>query len=633
LVPSVRAGALRPVTQVSRTERAGLQDRYDVPLPTPKSHYANFGPGVTGLPLLSNLLKESDPEIHRLIIQFAEAAGIQKSQLEQADSPVVAEYIQKVVDTAKDAGVSPKNALPKEQALALMRQVDIGRYRPQLLEFLLHQSQVLDLVPPKWGERWIPVVHDAMLYFLDHLSKDRLTEKIVDLAYLPPGTSRGDYMLTFVAKIPSLQKMGQILARNPDLSADYRASLQGLENGIKTISREEMVDVISNDLGKAKIDQYQIQFADKVLAEASVGAIIKASYIMPGTTERKDAIVKIVKPYVLVNLPEDLAILEGLAVYFTKESNFYDLGSTPIVQIFRDIKKALANEIIIKNERQNFINAQAYYKDDPTVLIPEILVPMCTDKTTFMSFVNGEKITASFPGDQPKRTIMAERMNDLLTFNVIFSKKPEAIFHGDPHAGNVQHVLGDKDPYRIALLDWGLYGTFPRQERLATLQLILGFELKDPKRLKKYAGFLFEQGMPTDPAKVREIDVIIANSLVAKEGQTSLDSLAGLLTALVEKGYTTKFSLTLFVKAQLTIVGITPELDPNFDQGQYLTKRATSMVKSEIPKRLMNTVFFWGWNSHSYRSMLSNKDLMDLRKLPSKPKTQNSAPVATAAPQ
>ena len=58
--------------------------------------------------------------------------------------------------------------------------------------------------------------------------------KLVSLAYLPPGSPRGDYLKEFVSKVPSLQKLGQILARNPDLSADYRKSLQELENGIHT---------------------------------------------------------------------------------------------------------------------------------------------------------------------------------------------------------------------------------------------------------------------------------------------------------------------------------------------------------------------------------------------------------------
>src|SRR5215204_1468460 len=469
-----------------------------------------------------------------------------------------------------------------------------------------------------------------MIYFLDHLSNDRLTEKVVDLAYLPPGTSRGDYLLTFVSKVPSLQKLGQILARNPDLEPEYRAALQRLENGIQTMTRDEVVGLVTKDVGQATIDRYQVQFAPKLLAEASVGATMRATYVAPNTTERKEGMVKIVKPYVLVNMPEDLEILDGLANFFDKESVFYDLGSIPLSAMFREIKNALAREIKIKEERQNFVNAREYYKKNPKILIPEIIHPLSTDQSTFMEFIRGEKITSSFPNQPAERAIMAQRMNDLLTFDVIFAKKPVAIFHGDPHAGNVFHVLGDKDPYRIALLDWGLYGTFPRAERLALMQLILGVELNDIKRLKKYAGYLIEGGMPTDPAKVQRIDAVIADVAAPKAGRGSFDALSDLLEGLIAEGYATKISLTLFIKSQLTVAGILPELDPALDQDAYLTKRVTGLVKSEIPARLVNTVFFWNWDSHGYRSLLSNKDVMKVSKI--KPVPAKTSPAAATAP-
>ena len=152
-----------------------------------------------------------------------------------------------------------------------------------------------------------------MLYFLDHLSDDRLLDKLVSLASLPQGTSRGDYLKEFVSKVPSLQKLGQILARNPNLSADYRLSLQDLENGIHTMTREELVRFIRDDLGQPSIDKYQVEFADQILAEASVGAVIEATTIPPGGTVRRPAICKVVKPYVLVYMPEDLSIVNGLA--------------------------------------------------------------------------------------------------------------------------------------------------------------------------------------------------------------------------------------------------------------------------------------------------------------------------------
>ena len=90
------------------------------------------------------------------------------------------------------------------------------------------------------GRDLAPIVHDAMLSFLDHLSDDRLIEKMVGLAMLPPNTPRGDYLEEFASKMPCFQKLGQILARNPDLAPDHRKALQDLESGIRTMSGPEL---------------------------------------------------------------------------------------------------------------------------------------------------------------------------------------------------------------------------------------------------------------------------------------------------------------------------------------------------------------------------------------------------------
>ena len=302
------------------------------------------------------------------------------------------------------------------------------------------------------------------------------------------------------------------------------------------MTREELVQFITEDIGKPGIDEYQVQFADKILAEASVGAVIRATFIKPGTTARQEAICKVVKPYVLVDLPEDLTIMDGLAGYFTINHDFYQLGSMPLVEIFKEIEKSLTNEINIVDEQQNFIRAREYYRNSKEVVVPEVF-PISTKHVTFMQFIAGEKITSAFAGDTKQRAIMARRLTDVMTLDVIFSPKPEAIFHGDPHPGNVYHVTGDpQNPYLIALLDWGLMGTFPRQERIALMQLILGVKLADAKRLHKYAGALLDHGLPTDPEKVKKIDALIAEIIKPKPGRGSFAALQELLFGLIAAG-------------------------------------------------------------------------------------------------
>ncbi len=576
------------------------------------------------------LLKEFEPETQKVLLHFAMAAGIQDAAV---NPEVAAADLKKLESMAEAAGLPKQPLITKAQAVALLKQTEWARHRPLLLELLLHQSGVMAMIPEKWGAIWIPIIHDAMLYFLDHLSDERLLDKIVGLALLPPNTPRGDYLIEFVSKIPSLQKLGQILARNPDLSPDYRKSLQGLESGIRTMSSEEMVQFITAEIGKPQIDKYQMQFENKLFGEASVGATILATGITPGSKTRRQMVCKVVKPYVLVYMPEDLSIINGLASYFTVNHDFYELGSMPLVEIFQELAKSLTNEINIVAEQKNFIRAREYYKGSKKVVVPEIY-PISTNHVTVMEFIVGEKITSAFKGDAKQRSIMAARLSEVMTGDVIFSTKSDAIFHGDPHPGNVYHFTGDpKNPYKIALIDWGLMGTFPRKDRLALMQMILGVQLSDAKRLHNNAGALLEGGLPTDPEKVRKIDALIAEVIKPKPGRGSFDALEDLLFGLIEQGYATKFNLNIFIKSQLTIAGELVELDPTLKQDVLLEKQVTGLIKKEMPKRLLCVVFCW--NSHGYTSLLSNSDVMSVvrYKKPKEEKPKAAKPASSKTVQ
>ena len=41
-------------------------------------------------------------------------------------------------------------------------------------------------------------------------------------------------------------------------------------------------------------------------------------------------------------------------------------------------------------------------------------------------------------------------------------------------------------------------------------------------------------------------------------------------------------------------------------------KRTSNLVWKESPKHFLYTIWFPAWNSHSYRSMLSNEDVKDI---------------------
>ncbi len=550
-------------------------------------HYDDYDTDLATFTLFSALLPQLEPGMRGRVL-----ALVQSSEAGNGNPP--------------DA----EDAISEAEIQEVLRTLNWEEWRPDVVELFLHRSHVLEVIPES-QQSWLPMVHDSLLLFLNRLSKERLLERLALQARLARDASRGELLLAFVARTPSLQKLGQILARYPGVAGDLRLALQTLENGITTTSREEVVSAIEEELGDDVISRYQIRFADQVLAEASVGAVIRAKVVPSDTSGPQDAVCKLLKPYAITGLEEELRILENVIRNLQDNGDFYDIGEAPVVELFEELRGALAKEIQVTEEQSNLTKAAEYYRDVDGIMIPEIY-PFSTPGVTCMEYVDGVKITDAFTEDPKARAELAKRLSDALTFDVIFSDAEEALFHGDPHAGNVLHVVGEPDdPYRIALIDWGLAESFPYQQRRQLVQLLVGITLNDPKRLTNNVGALVhvEDASPDQAKALRDL----VEPVLANRDREAFESLNELLTVLAREGYSIRFNTAMFIKSQLTIAGILVELDPEFKQGDYLMDRVSGQVFRETHTRLLRTVYFPAWNSHSYPSMMSNEDVKDIQ--------------------
>ncbi len=553
----------------------------EVPLPTPLAHYETYDPELAGLAIATAILPQLDPDVRAQVL----------AALQTPDA----------VDSS---------AISETEILAVMEKVEWDRWRPEIVELFLHQSRVLEVIPAS-AEDWVPLVHDSLLLFLNRLGEERFVERLMEQARLPRDADRGDLLLAFVAKTPSLQKLGQILARNPAIAPDIRKALQTLENSIATTSGDEVVEAVVDALGEDVVSRYQLHFAEDVLAEASVGAVIRATVIEPGEQITQQAVCKVLKPYATTGLQEELEILQAAIQNLQDHGDFYDIGAAPVVELFQEVRDALAKEIQVPEEQRNLARAAEYYKGQKDILVPEIYA-FSTPTVTCMQFVNGVKITDAYPGDPKARAKLARRLSDALTFDVIFSGQEDALFHGDPHAGNVLHVIDDPTaPYRIALIDWGLSEVFPKPQRKQLIQLLVGLTLGDPKRLVNNLGALVELE-ETSPSQKQALSDLVDRVLTYKD-RDSFQRLNNLITELGRQGFSIRFNAANFIKSQLTIAGILVELDPEFKQGDYLMSRVSGQVFKETPTRLLRTVYFPAWNSHNYKTLMSNEDVKDVQ--------------------
>jgi ubiquinone biosynthesis protein len=544
-------------------------------------HYESYDPEFAALAIFSAILPKLEPDMRSRVLALVQSPDVQELE-----------------------------SVSEAEILAALTSVDWDKWRPEIVELFLHQSRVLEVIPDSARE-WLPLVHDSLLLFLDRLGEERFIERLVEQARLGRDADRGALLLAFVAKTPSLQKLGQMLARNPAVAPDLRQALQTLENSLATTSREEVVETIEEDLGEDVVSQYQLRFADHILAEASVGAVIRATLVLPGVEGTQEAVCKVLKPYATTGLQEELKILEAAIENLQDNGDFYAIGAAPVVELFQEVRDALSKEIQVTEEQQNLAKAARYYRGAKAILIPQIY-PFSNPSVTCMQYVNGVKITEAFPGNPKARADLAKRLSDALTFDVIFSKQEEALFHGDPHAGNVLHVVDDpKDRYRIALIDWGLSEVFPKKQREQLVQLLVGLTLNDPKRLANNLGALVElEG--ASPAQERAGRDLV-DAVLHEKDRDAFQLLDELVTKLGREGFSIRFNTAIFIKSQLTISGILVELDPDFKQGAYLMGRVSGQVFKETPTRLLRTVYFPAWNSHNYRSMMSNEDVKDIQ--------------------
>lgn len=505
---------------------------------------------------------------------------------------------------------TPGREYTAEETTALLERTQWERWRPQIDELLLHTSHILEAVPDSY-QNWIPLVHDCLLLFLDRLSDERLIERLVEQLNLPRDADRGERILAFMTDTPSLQKLAQIIARNETFAPDIRHALQTVENSLATVSQGETLALVESELGEETIARYRLRFGDHLLAEASVGAVVPATFVWPGRATREAAACKILKPRATSALEEDLQIIDEILAYLEQNRRFYRIGETPLVDMFVEVREALSREIQVEDERQNLIRAHDYYRDDDTVVVPAVY-PFSTTNVTCMELIHGRKITDAFPGRPQDRARLARRLSDALTYGVIFSTKERALVHGDPHAGNVFHVEGSGvDRYRIALLDWGISVEFSREDRERLVQLLVGLRLGDGKRLGDNIDVILDWE-PRSTKERQEMREMVEGICSQNEGAGWFSALNQVITRLAADGYSIRYEAAVFIKSQITISGILKELDPTFVQDEYLMKRVSGEVWKELPTRLLRTVYFPAWNSHEYRSMLSNEDVKDV---------------------
>lgn len=453
------------------------------------------------------------------------------------------------------------------------------------------------LVPEAYAN-WRPPVRDAMMFVVARLSPARLAPKLLEQIELPSDTPAEVRLLRLIAKVPGLQKLGQVIARNQHLHPALRKALARLENGIRDVRPEDIHAIIQRELGE-KIETYAVKIAPDILSEASVSAVVRFSWRNPETRRRQRGVFKVLKPHISEYFAEDMDYLQGLAQHFGDRHHRYGFPAHLIPDTFHKVRRLLRHEVNFVREQKTLIEAGTLYRSMPGVRVPRLIEPLCAPAMTALTEERGIKVTsaaARLPA--PRRRKVAEQLIEALVAVPLFAATQDAVFHGDPHAGN---LLYDNRTGELAIIDWALRERLGRDERRHLALLFLMVSLRDPVGTSAEIVALSRHPIRMNSPRGQMIRQTVAEFLggIPPSNLPSAADAMRLLERVAMKGVRFPASLIMLSKVMFTLEGILADI-VGLDTGMGLA------IARRVARR-------WLGNRAAFQSPLRTRDWLTLQ--------------------
>jgi ubiquinone biosynthesis protein len=469
---------------------------------------------------------------------------------------------------------------------------------------LLREQVAASHLLPRIYARYRPVLADGLCFFLERLPAKRLRRIFVAQMRLPGSTPIAERVVALLHHVPTLHKLGQVMARDRRLDAAFRTQLQRLESFEARSSRAAILQWLDRELPAR--GRTGLQFGSRPLAEGSVAVVMPFVWQNSSARTPRHGVFKVLKPGIGKLLAEDLAIWKLLGEFLDEECERYDLPALDYRETFGTVRDLLVHEVKLDVEQRNLAEAAAEYASAACVRIP-LLLPFCTPRLTAMERIEGDTITARLARNGAGLATLAPVLAEALVARPMFSARPAALFHADPHAGNLLVTPEGQ----LALLDWSLVGRLSKRHRIGVAQLLLGAVTLDAGRMQQGLAALARH-MP-DPAALAEV-------LQRNLRELRLGALPGVVwltrlldQAVIEARVRFEGDLLLFRKSLLTLEGLLADLTEREESAasivldRALVGLFLQHLLQEWPERWLQPI-----HARTFASHVSTHDLLSV---------------------
>ncbi|GJM06050.1 MAG: hypothetical protein DHS20C09_20460 [marine bacterium B5-7] len=443
------------------------------------------------------------------------------------------------------------------RAQAILEEIDWNRHAELLGKLSSELLPIEQLVPECYAD-WRSIVGEAVRFIGIRLRSQRLIPKLVEQLLLPEDTAIEQRLIRFISNMPSLQKLGQVIARNRNLEPAFRAALTKLENEIRDIEPDKIKVIIEQQLGSL-LKKHKVKIENRIYAEASVSALLRFSWLNPQTNIKEQGVFKVLKPQLKKFFKEEMGLLQELADFLDTKKEQHALNKVNLRAMFEDIGKLLEQEFDSEREIHNLKDAYNRYTNSKGVKIPQLFATLSAPGVIAMSFEPGKKITDISASNTAQRRVLSTHMVEAMIARPLFDDAERAVFHADPHAGN---LFVNEKTQELLIFDWALTEHLSREERRKIILLMSGVLLRDAHLITQAICELSEHNIKQDPVIHEALRAAIKpfiNTLPFYKLPATKDVLS-LLDNLMLSGINFSTPLLMFRKVLLTLDGVLHDL-------------------------------------------------------------------------
>jgi len=461
----------------------------------------------------------------------------------------------------------------------------------------------LEKAVPESLRQFRSMIVDGITYFISQCSYKQLQAVILKQWSLPMDCSPAERLLNVLEFFPTLHKLGQIVARRPDIDPFFQQFLRSLEHGRITTELDEIQKYLEKQL--AVFEQAKnIQLGTSLIGEASVAAVVP--FNLKEGQRTVEGVFKILRPGITEQLERELAIIEDVFHFFEENREKYPIGNMDLSGMLREIREDMRREMDLAAERHNLEEAARFYTGTPNVHIPR-LFSFCNSNMSAMERLTGVPLSkASFSASVRKR--LARHIFETVICRPLFSLEEMTPFHGDPHAGNIFAIPdSSKGHIGVGLIDWTLAAYLPKKLRESMVDLIIAITTADQSATVKSLEAL-------QVGKMKDVNNIISD-ILEEMGSGSADTddpmkrSFRVLEKLTMAGLVFPPELILFRKSFFTLEGVLLDLCDNFSPGKTMQDFVLKLIFEELPARVGNSFVPWQTSGMDYQSMISDTDL------------------------